>query len=159
MGSIRTRHPLLSRYDQDPGRYRPWKYGCLVEVPCVADGAAEQTIQLMNQPFIMDRISTAIVGKTYDPVTTGLADDGQYFLEWREEQSQYQNEPLLAKAAYGTHEFPLYLSAPIAFAGNRTLTFRVTNAYLRVLSPPADEFTVEIVIHGLADWGTDAPPE
>jgi hypothetical protein len=159
MNQIKTRNPLLSKFDRDPGRYRPWKYGAIVEVPVEADESGENTIELMNQPFTMDRISHSIIGPTHDPAATGLSDDGQYFIEWREEQSQYQNEPLLAKAAYGTEAFPLYLSAPLTFPGNKTLTFRVTNAYTRVLTPISDVYKVQIVIHGIADWGTDAPPE
>ena len=155
---IHTQNPLLSRYDQDPGRWRPYKYGCLIDVPVAADQSGENTIQIMNQPFIMDRIVHSIIGKTWDPNATGLAPDGQYFIEWHEEQSEYQNQPLLARAAYGTQEFPLLLSAPIAFAGNKTLTFRVTNTYARALTPSADTYKVQILCHGIADWGSGRSP-
>lgn len=155
MNPLQTTNPLLGRYDKDPGRWRPYKYGCVIEVPVTMDESGENTIQIMNQPFIMDRVAHAIVGDTHDPDATGLAQDGQYYIEWHEEMSEYQNEPLLARPAYGTHEFPLYLSAPVAFAGNKTLTFRVTNAYTRILTPEAEIFKVDIVIHGISDWGTD----
>lgn len=153
--AMQTKNPLLSRFDKDPGRWRPYKYGCLIDVPVTVDESGENTILIMNQPFIMDRISHAIVGPTADPDASGLAQDGQYFINWQEEMSEYQNEPLLAIPAYGTFDFPLYLSSPVPFAGNKTLTFRVTNAYTRVLTPVAESFKVHIVIHGLADWGTD----
>lgn len=152
---ITTRNPLLSRYDKDPGRWRPYKYGCLIDVPVTIDESGENTIQILNQPFIMDRISHAIIGPTYDPDASGLAQDGQYLISWHEEQSEYQNQPLLAIPAFGTHDFPLYLSSPVGFAGNKTLTFRVTNTYTRILTPVAETFKVQIVIHGLSDWGTD----
>jgi hypothetical protein len=155
MSQIPTNSPLLSRYDRDPGRWRPYKYGCLIDVPVAADGAEEGTITIMNQPFIMDRISHIIVGDTWDPNRTGLAQDGQYYIQWKDEQSEYQNQPLLAIPAFGTEEFPLYLSMPIGFAGQKTLTFRVINAYQRRLTPEADTFRVQIVIHGASDWGTD----
>lgn len=154
MNQIRTNNPLLSIYDKDPGRWRPYKYGTLIDVPVTVNGSAENTIQILNQPFIMDRISAEIVGPVWDPDASGLANDGQYFVEWHEEQSVYQSAPLLAAAAYGTEEFPLYLSAPIAFAGNKSLTFRVTNAYTRVLTPVAETFQVQIILHGISDWGT-----
>lgn len=155
MNQIATNNPLLSRYDRDPGRWRPYKYGCLIDVPVGADESAENTINILNQPFIMDRIAHSIAGPTWDPDASGLANDGQYYIEWHEEQSEYQNQPLLAIPAYGTKEFPLYLSSPITFPGNKVLTFRVTNAYQRVLTPEAETFKVQIVIHGLSDWGTD----
>lgn len=146
---------LLSKYDRDPGRFRSYKYGCVIEVPVLADQHGEGTINILNQPFTMDRISHSVVGDTWNPTITGLADDGQYYIEWKDEISEYQSQPLLAKAAYGTQDFPLYLSYPIPFAGNRVLTFKVTNAYRRTLSPDADYFKVQIVIHGVADFGTD----
>lgn len=155
MNQIATNNPLLSRYDRDPGRWRPYKYGCIIDVPVGADESAENTVNILNQPFIMDRISHTIVGPTWDPDASGLANDGQYYIEWHEEQSEYQNQPLIAIAAYGTKEFPLYLSAPITFPGNKVLTFRVTNAYQRILTPEAETFKVQIVIHGVSDWGTD----
>lgn len=155
MNQVITNNPLLSRYDQDPGRWRPYKYGCVIDVPVTADDSGEKSINILNQPFVMDRISHSIIGPTWDPYASGLADDGQYYIQWHEEMSEYQNQPLLAKAAYGTEEFPLYLSAPIAFPGQKTLTFKVTNAYTRILTPVATIFKVQIVLHGLSDWGTD----
>lgn len=110
-------------------------------------------IRIMNQPFIMDRISHYIIGPTWDPYASGLAQDGQYYIEWKEEYSEYQNQPLIAAIAYGTVEFPLYLSSPIGFPGDKTLNFKVTNAYQRILTPVATTFKVQIVLHGVADWG------
>lgn len=151
---VQTNSPLMTRYDKDPGRWRPFKYGCVVDVPVLETEAGENTILIMNQPFMMDRISFSVVGNTHDYQGTGLADDGQYFVEWREEQSVYQNAPILAKTAFGTEEFPLYLSAPVAFAGNKTLYFRLSSSYTRVLNPVAEYFKVQVVCHGISDWGT-----
>lgn len=152
------KNALLSRFDKDPGRWRPYKYGALIDVPVLADEWGEGSLSLINQPFILLRISHTIIGNTNDYMATGLSNDGQYYIEWREENTQYQNEPLLAIAAYGTQEWPIPLPSPIAFAGQKTLTVRVTNAYLRALSPEADTFKVQIVFHGISDWGTDRRP-
>jgi hypothetical protein len=155
MTQVQTQNPLLGKFDRDAGRWRPYKYGVEIAVPVIAGGQESGAIQILNQPFVMDRISPSVVGDISDPVATGLADDGQYYIEWKDEQSEYQNQPLLAKTAFGTDQFPIPLSLPIAFAGNRTLTFRVTNAYTRVLNPSATTFRVFITIHGVADWGPD----
>lgn len=148
-----TKNPLLGKFDKDPGAWRPYKYGCAIDVNVDEDEQAENSIQILNQPFIMVAITHAIVGNTADYQQSGLAQDGQYYIEWAEEQSQYQNIPLLARAAYGTSEFPIYLPAPIAFAGNKTLKFRITNAYTRVLTPPAETFKVQVIVHGISHWG------
>lgn len=155
---VTTRRPLVGKFDRDPGPWRSYKYGCTMDVPVEVDASAENTIKILNQPYIMERITHTIIGNTWDPIATGLAQDGQYFIEWREEQSEYQNEPLLARDAYGMAPHWIPLSAPLVFSGNRVLTFRVTNAYTRVLTPEAETFKVQIKIHGISNWGTDRRP-
>lgn len=151
-----TQYPLLGKFDEDPGRWRPYKYETTIEVPVEIDGSGEGTIQILNQPFIMTRITHQIIGNTEDGQATGLYQDGQYYIDWKDELSQYQNDPILAEAGYGSSRFQsIPLDCPIPFAGNKTLTFRVINAYTRVLSPESDIFYVQIVVHGIADWGSD----
>jgi hypothetical protein len=146
---------LSGRYDRDPGRWRPYTYSCIVEVPVTEGQWGENTVTIMNQPFVMERINHSVIGNINDYQATGLADDGMYYVEWREENSHYQNQPLLARNAFGTKEYPIALTVPLGFAGNRTLTFRVTNAYTRLLTPDAETFSVELTLHGAADWGPD----
>jgi hypothetical protein len=153
MQNLVTGNRLLSEFDKDPGRWRPYKYGLILDVPVDEEEAVEGDMKLLNQPFILTQITTNVVGNVSDYEGTGLADDGQYFVEWREEQSVYQNAPLLAKSAFGTETAPIPLPAPIGFAGNRVLVWRVRSAYTRVLSPDADTFKVQIIIHGVANWG------
>lgn len=152
---MQTSNPLLGKFDKDPGRWRPYKYGVDIDVPILVNGSAQGTVQIYNQPLVLIQITHSIVGQTEDPQASGLYQDGQYYIEWRDEQAQYQSGPILARAGYGTEEFPIPLPQPIGYAGNRTLTFTVTNAYTRALTPPADTFRVHIVLHGIADWGTD----
>jgi hypothetical protein len=148
-----TDRQLLTRFDKDSGRWRPYKYGVNILVPVTEGQWGEGTIQILNQPFVMNRISHGVVGNTNDYAANGLADDGQYYIEWKEEITSYQNQGLVAKEAYGTRDYPLLLPAPIGFAGNKVLTFRVSSTYTRVLTPDADNFVVNIVVHGIADLG------
>lgn len=154
MNQIMTGNPLLGKFDKDPGRWRPYKYGLVLDVPVDSGEQVQGDMKLLNQPFILTQITTNVVGNTHDFLASGLADDGQYYVEWREEQSVYQSGPLLAATAYGTRDFPIPLPAPIAFSGNRVLTWTVRSAYTRVLSPDEETYKVQIVVHGIADWGT-----
>ena len=149
------KHPLLGRFDLDPGRWRPMYYGVEIGVPVALDGMAQGSITLNNQPFVLTKITHAIVGCTAVPDTTGLYQDGQYTIEFRDEQSNYQNMPIQADALLGSVRVGQFqdLPYPIPFAGNRTLTFRIVNRCLRVLDPVSETFQVAVVLHGVADWG------
>lgn len=148
---------LLSRFDADPGAWRPMSYPVTIEVPTVAGGSEEGSVTINNQPFIFTDLGHQIMGNTGDPETSGLYQDGQYDIEWRDEQSNYMSAPVPAAATFGGGAFGynIPLPLPIAYPGTKTLTFRVTNAYTRILTPqPAEEvFKVKIVVLGIADWG------
>lgn len=154
-------HPLLGRYDKDPGPWRPLFYR--VEVT-VGDGVGDRgiaSIALNSQPYILTRIQHKIVGPTADPGTSGLYQDGQYDIAWRDEYSNYQSpgfapaDLMFGSVATG---YALDLPYPIPFAGNKTLTFEVQNRVARaIVAPPATEFIVAIVLHGIADWGEIRP--
>ncbi|OGO03688.1 MAG: hypothetical protein A2Y72_07760 [Chloroflexi bacterium RBG_13_53_26] len=151
------RSSLLGRYDQDAGPWRPMYYGLTINVPLAGGQSESGTVTLNNQPYIWQFLSHMILGNTYDWETTGLMQDGQYMIEFKDEQSNYQNVPVAASAAFGQGktgymvEFPF----PIPFAGNKTITFRVTNNYTRILTPTpaAPVFPVNLVLGGVADWG------
>lgn len=158
MSPARTdRSSLLGRYDQDAGPWRPMYYGLTINVPVAAGGSENASITLNNQPYIWQYLSHMILGQTYDWETSGLYQDGQYMIEFKDEQSNYQNVPVAASAAFGQGpcgymlEFPF----PIPFAGNKTITFRITNNYTRVITPtpPSAVFPVHLVLAGVADWG------
>jgi hypothetical protein len=132
-------------------------YALTIEVPLAEGGNENASITLNNQPYIWCFLGHWILGQTYDWETSGLMQDGQYLIEFKDEQSNYQNVPMCAVPAFGQAnsgymtEFPF----PISFAGNKTLTFRVTNNYTRILTPtPARPvFKVHLVLAGIADWG------
>ncbi len=160
---METKNPLLGKFDLDPGRWRPLHYGVKIDVG-IALGASEQgTIKLNNQPFIMTRITHEIIGLKFhtDPWANWLENDGQYLIEWKDENSNYQNEPICADLMWGRIKLgqAFDLPFPIPYAGNKTLTFRVQNYRLRVptIEPPPDHFTIGIVAHGVADWGIVQP--
>lgn len=148
--------PLIGRYDKDAGPLRPQWYHCDVAVPVAANGSGIGSIKINAQPFTMTAIAHGIIGPTSDS-QSGLVQDGQYSVEWRDEQSSYVDGPIKADLMWGAWcsdsltSAPKPFSFPLAFPGNKTLTFRVTNLVLRTYA--ADYFTVQIVLHGVGWWG------
>jgi hypothetical protein len=150
---------LMGKFDQDPGRYRPLYYGVEITVPTAVGGVGRGSISLNNQPFIWTRGGHQIVGDTADPSTTGLYQDGQYLIAFKDEQSNYQNQAIPAELLFGSVRsgYIVELAFPIAFAGNKTITFEITNRTNRALVPQADTYQVYIAMHGIADWGKLKP--
>lgn len=149
------RDPLLSRFDADPGPWRPMYYPLELDVPVEAGGSEEASVTINNQPFIWQMLGHQIMGNTGDPVTSGLFQDGQYDITMKDEQSNYQSAPIAATATFGggLMGYTIFLTLPIGYPGTKTLTFRVTNAYTRVLTPESDTFKVKLTVGGVADWG------
>lgn len=155
-------HPLLGlmgRFDEDPGRYRPLYYGVKIAVGIAAGAVGRGSITINNQPYIMTRITTKIVGNTANPSVSGLYQDGQYDIEWKDEQSNYQNGPIPADLLFGSvaSGYIIELAFPIAFAGNKTLSFTLTNQVNRAVVPQVETFEIAVALHGVADWGTLGP--
>lgn len=148
---------LLSRFDADPGRWRPMFYNVKISVPVLVNQSGVGSVPLNNQPYIMKAIRHCVVGKldrTADYSGSGLYDDGQYDIEFKDEQSNYQNIGGPALIMFGSRDEWTPLPYPIPYNGNRVITFRLTNLYTRTLDPRADYFQVALSISGLADWGT-----
>jgi hypothetical protein len=146
---------FFSQFDLDFNRYKPMWYSCLIDVPVVLAGVGNGSVVTNNQPFLLYRITHKIKGPTYDWQTSGLMQDDSYTIEMRDEISNYQNRATSADLLFGgaREQRWLDLAIPLAYAGNRTISFRVTNDVLRTLSPETDNFQVEICLHGVADWG------
>lgn len=151
--------PLIGKFDADPGNWRPLYYYVEVSVGVAAGSVALGTISMNNQPYILTRAMAKIVGDTYDPTTTGLAEDGQYDILFKDEQSNYQNQSIPANLMWGWVQsgFVMELPYPLPYAGSKTLSFEVTNRVTRTLVPTANYFTVGIVVHGVSYWGKLAP--
>lgn len=149
--------PLLSRFDADPGPWRPMFYPVTIDVPLEAGGSEEGSVTLLNQPFIWTFLGHQIIGNTGDPETSGLYQDGQYDIDIKDEQSNYQSAPVAASSAFGggAFGFMITLPLPIPYPGTKTLTFRISNHYTRVLTPdPAEQvFKVKLTVGGVANWG------
>lgn len=156
-------NPLLGLFDRDPGRWRPMFYGVKISVGVAAGDVGRGSIGLNNQPYIMTRITHKIVGDTADPSTSGLYQDGQYDMIWKDEQSNYQKGSIAADLMFGSYGsaaggdgggFLMNLPYPLPYAGNKTLSFEVENLVTRTLVPTASYFKVEICVAGITDWGT-----
>lgn len=155
MQQIQDGDRLLSLPDLDPERWKPMGYSKLVDVPVTANGQGSTSINTVNQPFIITRIGTVICGNTIDWESTGLINDGQYYVHYQDEQRQYIDNPTNALLLWGPHVEGSNrdLQYPIYFAGTHNLKFTLTNIYQRILTPEATYFTVQILVSGLADHG------
>jgi hypothetical protein len=157
MAANRERNPLVSRFDADPGPWRPMFYSVEIPVPLEAGGSEIGSVTIQNQPFIWIYLAHQVMGHTADPETTGLYQDGQYDIEFKDEQSNYQAVPIPAGATFGgpSAGYQLDLPVPIGYPGAKTITFRIINRYDRILTPTPDEpvFPVKLVLGGVADWG------
>lgn len=147
--------PLFGRYDKDPGRYRPQWYHVNIDVPVTAGGQGRGSIAITNEPFCVVRMGHKIVGDTADPTTSGLYQDGQYDVDWKDQQRNYVDGPIAADLMWGWSErgYVIDFPFPLPYSGNDTLSFTVTNRVTRVLTPTADFFTVHIVVAGISDLG------
>jgi hypothetical protein len=157
---------LLSRFDADPGRWRPMFYGVEIDVGLEEGNVGQGPINLNNQPFIMTRITHEIIGAYFEEAEVGndwsnwIFDNGQYAVEWKDEVSMYVNNPIMADLMWGRTKFgyTLDLPFPIPYGGNKTLTFRVLNRTTRTPTiPDLKYFRVGICVAGVADWGDENP--
>jgi hypothetical protein len=156
-GIVQGQQPnkLMSLGDLDIERWKPKTYGVSIDVPVTANGMGSGSITLNDQPIFITRIAALIVGNTMDPATSGLYQDGQFKIAWRDDLRTFQNVPILADLLWGPKiqgdwrslEYPLY------YMGTQTLLFELYNTYARTLSPTADTYEVQIALSGLADWG------
>jgi len=149
------RNKFFAEWDLDFNQYKPMWYGVEIDVPVLLNGRGQGSISINNQPFLLYRITHAIIGPTFDWQTTGWYQDDQYSIEFRDENSNYQNIPIMSAMMFGSAREGRYMdfAIPLAYSGNKTLSFTVTNRYLRVLTPLADYYRVGITVHGVADWG------
>lgn len=135
-----------------PKRYKERVYSATITIPADAGPtlppgrSAEGSFNVVNLPFTTTRITSAIVGPTNDAVM-GLipANDGQYLLEFRSDQHNYQSEPMIAQAFHGLPNGGFQqLAAPIDLAPKTAVTIRVTNAIQRT-----DSIKVQVLFHGV----------
>lgn len=156
------KNPLFGLYDRDPGPWRPMHYGVKISVGVNAGQTGRGSISLNNQPFILSRITHKIVGLTATPSASGLYNDGQYDMEFKDEQSVYQKGDIPADLMFGNYGsadagngggFLMNMPYPLPYPGNKTLSFVITNAVDRTLDPVASDFVVAICASGIMYWG------
>lgn len=159
-------HPLFGKFDLDPGKWRPLFYPTYIDVPVAAGEIGRNSVTINNQPYIWSRITTKIVGNTAVPETSGLYNDGQWSIAFKDEQSNYQKDFFPADLAFGSQGstnnsgFIIPLPYPIPFAGNKTITFEIRNDVLRVPAgaPTPTTYKICVLMAGVANWGDLLPP-
>ena len=147
---------LMSPGDLNPARWKPMNYAVTIDVPVAVNGRGAGVINFNHQPIFITRAALLFLGNTMDPETSGLYQDGQVLVHMQDDQRNYQNVPIhpdllwgpKGEGAFRTLEYPIY------YMGGRTIRFEVTNVYTRVLTPESETFPVQILMAGLADWGT-----
>lgn len=153
---MEDRLPLLSRFDVDPGRWRPMFYGVKISVGLNDGDIGRGVIELNNQPFIMTRITHQLVGQYFIEESANQANqDGQYEIEWKDDYNTYQNDAIMAELMFGITRlgYTLDLPFPIPYSGNKGLTFTITNRFLRVPTAEVEKIVVGICVAGVADFG------
>jgi len=136
-----------------PKRYKERLYSATITIPAdpgptLPAGRSNQgSFNVVNLPFTATRITSGIVGPSNnaDPTDGSPARDGQYLIEFRSDQHNYQSEPILAQALHGVSVGGyLDLAAPIDLEPKTAVTIRVINATLRT-----DSIKVQVVFHGV----------
>lgn len=124
-------------------------------VPDIPVGASNSpSVNIVNFPFILTRITHAIIGpnQLIAALPNNLLQDGQYNLEMRTDQYNYQTAPINAVLMCGSADDWLELPTPEELAPKTTVTIIVTNTILR---PVGGVLNVQIVLHGLEPIGDD----
>lgn len=155
-------HPLLGRYDLDPGNWRPLWYRTEIQVGVNDMDINAGTIRINNMPYIWTGTTHQIIGNTADPTTSGLYQDGMYDVRFSDEQTQYQDTFIMANLIFGmagasaggnNGGFIQNMPYPIPFAGSRSVNFEVRNRVARTLTGDPGFYTVQIALCGLSSWG------
>ena len=154
--------PLLNQFDIDPGDWRPLYYPVEIEVGVAAGAIGRNSVSINNMPFIWTRTTHAIVGDVANPAVSNLWNDGQYDVNFRDEQSVYMRDFAPANLVFGGFGpsqggqqggYPIDMPYPIAFSGNATVSFEVRNRVLRAPTDQSETFKVVFVMHGISSWG------
>jgi hypothetical protein len=134
-------------------KYKNRKYAVSINLPVDENAVVpvgerqSNSVTVVNLPFILKRISHGVLGGNH----IGVADlvptvfqDGQYTIEWRTDTHNYESEPLLACAWYGSDNDHFPLETPEELAPKTTITVYITNQIQRTAAT-----TVQVIFHGL----------
>lgn len=137
-------------------KYKERKYEVTVTIPIdamgvVPAGASQPgSVNIVNVPFIAKMITHEIVGVNGLAATFphNMIQDGQYLIEWRTDQHNYQTAPIMAGAGFGTVYDHIPLSTPQELSAKTTVTVKITNNVQR-----DSALQVQLVFHGLEPIG------
>lgn len=134
-------------------KYKPRFYAVVVTIPAdpgptlppgKADGGS---FTVVNVPFVATRMTSAIVGDNqlaaFVPVTA-IIQDGQYAIEFRTDQHNFQSEPIMAAAFHGNPGGFIDFPCPVELAPKVAVSIRVMNLITR-----QDALRVQVVFHGI----------
>ena len=128
-------------------------------VPDIPAGTSQLgSVNIVNFPFILTSITHGIIGENQATANypANIQQDGQYNLEIRTDQRNYQTAPLNAILMCGSYTDWLELPTPEELAPKTTVTIIVTNTILRA---EGDVLNIQIVLHGLEPIGEDDEDE
>jgi hypothetical protein len=124
-----------------------WKirfYAINIVVGAAADGDGENSIQLDARPFFLESIQHAVMG------VDKTAQHGDYLVTFRDDQTSYQNIPIIANCMFGNvfEGVPLPLPEPRLYRGNQSIIFSLQNLVDRTGVFIEGFFTVQMVLRG-----------
>lgn len=120
----------------------------------VAGAMNSGSVTIQNYPFLIKRVSHAIVGYNglvAPPALGAVTQDGAYRIRFRTNERNYMNEALQAIGAFGGGQFsqPIDLSAPIEMAPKETIQVDLINDTLR---QNQGGLTVQVIFSGVEPW-------
>ena len=137
----------------DPSIYRMKQYVLTFQCGSAVEGKGGGSETIDNTPFVLDTITHGIA---FQPDNQ---QDGNYTLQFRDDQSVYNTFPALSQTLYGSvfqgnRVVPLPLR--MFFRGSSSLTMEAINYTDRTGTYP-EQFPIQIVFHGFERW--DSPRE
>ena len=108
------------------------------------------SVNIVNVPFILTRITHGIIGENQLSANfpQNIAQDGQYTLEIRTDQRNYQTAPINSVLMAGSPEFWLELPTPEELLPKTTVSIIFTNTILRAVAGCVP-LNIQAVLHGL----------
>lgn len=135
----------------DKPLWRPQFYPLTIDVPVELDAIGNGSFKIRDTRFLCKQITHMIIGADLDFDDPGpIQQDGQYFVDFKDERETWQSIPMMADAAFGSVRTGRWIQfhAPIAFAGSQAIQVNVQNAIDRTAAEP-EIFKVHFIFHGI----------